>query len=163
MATIEYELSKRELILTGTLRKLGRTRTLIGIGLIFLAGAFLLFFGESYRVLGWFLVAYVIVFPILVARATQQQINANPAFTSRTTLTFTETGITSVVNGIRSDRPWDSLQSWSHSNKYFFLHVDKLGTAITIPKRAFTESQLDLFFDELSHITGDLVPSTNET
>jgi 4-hydroxybenzoate polyprenyltransferase len=67
MATVEYQLTKGELILTGTLRKLGRTRTLIGMALIFMAAVLLLFIGESYRILGWFLLAYVVLFPILVA------------------------------------------------------------------------------------------------
>jgi YcxB-like protein len=163
MPTIDYQLTKRELIFTGTLRKLGRPRTLIGIGGIFLVGVFLVIVGYPARILGWFLIAYVILFPVLLARAGQQFINANPVFTSQTHLTFTDSGIVSEASGLRSERPWASFQSWSHSDKYFFLHTDNLGTAVTVPKRAFTESQMESFFDHLSHIGGNLVSAQGET
>ena len=163
MPTIDYQLSRSELIFTGTLRKLGRLRTLIGIGLIFLAGVFLVVLGDAARILGWFLIAYVVLFPILLARAAQQFLGANPVFTAKTRFTFNEAGIISDANGIRSERSWDSFKSWSHSNKYFFLHTDNLGTAVTVPKRAFTEPELELFFEQLSHIGGNLDSSNDET
>lgn len=134
----------------------------MGIGLICVAAVLLLVLGKTYRILGWFLLAYVILFPFLVALSVLSQLNANPAFTSKTTLSFSESGITTAVNRIRSERAWESFHSWSHSDKYFFLNADALGTAITMPKRAFTDTQLLLFFDQLSHINGKLVSSTDE-
>ncbi len=163
MTTVEYQLTKRELILTGTLRKLGRMRTLVFIGLILIGAILLILLGDSTSILGWFFLAFVILLPLLFMRAIQQQVNANPIFTSTITMEFGDFGIISVAEGYRSEREWRSLFGWSHSDKYFFLHVDTLGTAITIPKRAFTEDQLELFFDQLSHIDGKLASPANET
>jgi hypothetical protein len=101
MATVEYQLAKRELILTGVLRKLGRLRTLVGLSLIFVGGVLLVAIGDSYRVLGWFLLAYAILYPFLLALAVQQHLNANPVFTSKTTLIFSDSGIISVREGVR--------------------------------------------------------------
>jgi len=163
MTTVEYQLTKRELILRGTLRKLGRMRTLVFIGLILIGAILLILLGDSASILGWFFLAFVILLPLLFMRAIQQQVNANPIFTSKITMDFGNFGIISVADGYRSEREWRSLSGWSHSDKYFFLHTDTLGTAITIPKRAFSEPQLELFFDQLSHIGGNLVSSTDET
>src|SRR5262249_55002639 len=145
MKTVKYQLTTRELVLTGTLRKLGRIRVLVGISLILLAGIALLTIGDSLRILGWFLIFYVLLFPVLMLRAVHQQIKSNPVLTSKTTLNFSQSGVVLDANGIKSERSWNSLRSWSHSNNYFFLHTDSLGTAVTIPKRAFSEKQLELF------------------
>ena len=163
MTTVEYQLTGRELILTGTLRKLGRLRTLVFIGLVSLGAIILILLGDSASIVGWLFLSFVLLLPVLFARAFQMYVNANPILTSKITMEFGDVGIISVADGYRSEREWRSLFGWSHSDKYFFLHVDTLGTAITIPKRAFTEPQLELFFDQLSHIGGNLVPSTNET
>ena len=163
MTTVEYQLTKRELILTGTLRKLGRIRTLVFIGLISIGAIILILLGDSASILGWFFLVFVILLPLLFMRAFQLQVNANPIFTSQITMSFGDFGIISVADGYRSEREWRSLFGWSHSEKYFFLHVDRLGTPIIIPKRVFTEPQLELFFEQLTHIGGNLVPSTNET
>ena len=163
MTTVEYQLTKREVILTGTLLKLGRMRTLVFIGLILIGAILLILLGESAAILGWFFLAFVFFFPVLFARAAQMYVNANPILTSKITVEFGDVGIISVADGYRSEREWRSLFGWSHSEHYFFLHADTLGTPIIIPKRAFTEPQLELFFEQLSHIGGNLVHSTNET
>ena len=155
MTTVEYQLTRRELVLTGTLRKLRQTRIIIGMSL-FLAGAIaFLWAGDSYRILGWFILAYVLLFPLLLMRAILQQVNANPALTSRTKLSFGESGIISVGEGIKSERSWESLKSWSQSKEHLFLHTDNLGTAVTIPKRAFTDQQMEMFLQEVKRIQSD--------
>jgi hypothetical protein len=153
MTSVEYQLRVRELVLTGTLRKLTQARVVVGISLFLLVAIILLLFGDSFRILGWFLLFYVVFFPILMMRAVHQQIRANPVFTSKTILCFDESGIVSTANGIKSERSWDSLNSWSHSDKYFFLHTDNLGTAITIPKRSFSKQQIELFLNEVQRIS----------
>lgn len=163
MPTLKYRLTKGELIFTATLRKLGRMRTLVAMGLISIAAVLLILVDNKLGVLGWALLAYVILFPVLVALVVLAQLNANPAFTSKTTLTFSDAGVTTVVNGIRSERPWNSFASWSQSEKYLFLNTDKLGTALTIPKCAFTDAQLEMFFDQLSHVNSSLVFPADET
>jgi len=82
----------------------------------------------------------------------QRVVNANPVLTSPITMTFDDDGIVSAATGQRSEREWKSFASWSDSDKYFFLHIDTLGTAVTIPKRAFTESELELFKNNLTQI-----------
>ena len=163
MATIEYQLTKREVIVIGTLRKLGRMRTLLFIGLVLIGSIILILLGDSASILGWFGLGYVFFLPLLFARVAQMYVNANPVLTSKITMQFSDIGIISVADGYRSEREWRSLFGWSHSDKYFFLDVDKLGTPIIIPKRAFDERQLESFFDQLSHIGGNLVPPTKET
>jgi YcxB-like protein len=163
MATVEYQLTKRELILTGTIRQLGRTRTLVMLGLRLIIAIMLILIGDPYSIIGWVFLASVFLSPLLFARAIQRFVNANPLLTSKFTMDFGDVGIISVSEGYRSEREWRSFFGWSHSDKYFFLRADKLGTAITIPKRAFTEVQLELFFDQLSHIDGKLLSLTNET
>ena len=163
MPTLEYRLTKEELISTATVRKLARTRTLIGLGLMFLAAVLLILVGNKFSILGWALLAYVIVFPGLVALIVLSQLNANPAFTSKTTFVFSDAGVTTTANGIRTHRPWNSFVSWSQSDRYFFLHADKLGTALTVPKRAFSEVQLKMFLDQLSHAGGQSAASDSET
>jgi hypothetical protein len=154
MTTVEYQLTKRELVLTGTLRKLRQVRIIIGMSLLLLCAILLLVAGGSFRILGWFLLTYVLVFPLLLMRTIHQQINANPVFTSKTKLSFGESGLVSVANGMRSERSWQSLKSWSQSKEHFFLHTDNLGTAVTIPKRAFTNQQTELFLNEVKRIQG---------
>ena len=163
MTTVEYQLTRRELVLTGTLRKLGRARTLAFISLILIGAMLLIMLDDSARIVGWFFLAYVLLLPLLFARAVHVFVNANPIFTSKTTLSFGDFGIVSVADGYRSEREWRALAGWSHSDKYFFLHTDTLGTAITIPKRAFSEVQLELFFEQLSQIDGKLASPMNET
>ena len=162
MTTVEYQLTKREVILTGTLRKLGRMRTLVFIGLILIGAILLILLGDSASILGWFFLAFVFLLPLLFARAAQVYVNANPILTSKLTMEFGDFGIISVADGYRSEREWRSLFGWSHSDKYFFLHVDALGTPIIIPKRAFTEPQLEMFFDQLAHINGKVAMSSDE-
>src|SRR5437870_2252763 len=99
MPTLEYQLTKGELIFTATLRKLARVRTLIAMGLLSLAGVILILLGNKFSVLGWALLAYVILFPGLVALVVLSQLNANPAFTSKTAFIFSDSGVTTTVNG----------------------------------------------------------------
>ena|SRR5437868_1237524 len=155
MNTVEYQLTKRELVLTSTLRKLRQVRIIIGMSLFLLGAISFLVAGDPLRILGLFLLAYVLLFPFILMRAIHQQINANPVFTSKTELSFGESGIVSTAHGIKSERSWQSLKSWSQSKEYFFLHTDNLGTAVTIPKRAFTNQQMELFLKEVKNIQGD--------
>jgi hypothetical protein len=152
MTTVEYQLTKRELVFTGTWRKLRQARIIMGMSLFLLGAILLLVAGGSFSILGWFLLAYALLFPLLLMRAIHQQINANPVLTSKTALSFGEFGIVSGANGIRSERSWQSLKSWSQSQEHFFLHTDKLGTVVTIPKRAFTNQQMELFLTEVKNI-----------
>src|SRR5215831_2659545 len=152
MATVEYQLTKRELILTATLRIVLRARTLVAIGYLLFMGLLLIWFGDAYRIIGWVCLALAMLWPLIFLRAIQRIVNANPVLTSKITMHFDEVGIVSVSPGYRSEREWLSFFGWSHSDKYFFLKVDKLGTPITIPKRAFTDAQLKMFFEQLSHI-----------
>jgi len=85
-------------------------------------------------------------------RAIHQQVNADPVFVSATEMSFSESGIVSVADGIKSERPWHTLKSWSQSKNHFFLYTDNLGAAVTIPKRAFTNQQMDLFLNEVKKI-----------
>jgi hypothetical protein len=163
MTTVDYQLTKGELIRTGTLRKLGQLRTLIFIGILFIGAIILILLGGSLQILGWAFLVFAILTPFIFARAFQRYVSANPILTSKITVSFGDVGIISLADGYRSEREWRSLTGWSHSDKYFFLHVDTLGTAITIPKSAFTKEQLEMFFDQLSNIGGNVVPSTNET
>src|ERR1700742_3608018 len=103
MITVEYQLTKRELVFTGTLRKLRQVRIMIGMSLFLLGAILLLMAGDSLQILGWFLLAYVLLFPFIMMRAIHQQINANPVFTSKTKLSFGESGIVSTANGIKSE------------------------------------------------------------
>jgi hypothetical protein len=155
MTTVEYQLTKRELVLTGTLRKLRQVRIIIGMSLFLLGAILLLIAGDSLRILGWVLLAYVLLFPFIMMRAIHHQINANPVFTSKTKLSFGESGIVSTANGIKSERSWQSLRSWSQSKEHFFLHTDKLGAAVTIPKRAFTNQQMEIFLYVVKNIQGN--------
>jgi hypothetical protein len=152
MATIEYQLTKSELVRTGTLRKLRQARIIIGMCLLLLGAILFLMAGDSFRILGWFLLTYVLLSPLILMRAIHQQISANPVFTAKTKLSFGESGIVSIADGIKSERSWQSLKSWSQSKDHFFLHTDNLGTAVTIPKRAFTEQQMELFLIEVKNI-----------
>ena len=154
MPTVEYQLTKRELVFTGTLRKLRQVRIIIGMSLFLLGAILLIMAGDPLRILGWFLLAYVLLFPFILMRAIHQRINANPVFTSKTELRFGESGIVSIANGIKSERSWHSLRAWSESKEHFFLHVDNLGAAITIPKRAFTEQERESFLHEVRRING---------
>ena len=154
METVEYQLTKRELVLTGTLRKLRQVRIITGMSLFLLGAILLLMAGDPLRILGWFLLAYILLFPFILMRAIYQQISANPVFTSETKLSFGESGIVSIANGIKSERSWQSLKSWSQSKEHFFLHTDNLGAAVTIPKRAFTNHQIELFLNEVKNIQG---------
>lgn len=152
MTTVEYQLTKRELVLSGTLRKLRQMRIILGMIWFLLCALLLLMAGNPFRILGWFLLAYVLLIPLIMMRAIHQQISANPVFTSKTELSFGESGILSSADGIKSERSWQSLKSWSQSKDHFFLHTDNLGTAVTIPKRAFTDQQLELFLAEVKKI-----------
>jgi hypothetical protein len=111
----------------------------------------------SFRILAWFILAYLLLFPFILMGAMYKQVSANPVFTSRIKLSFGESGIISEGNGIKSERSWESLNSWSQSKEYFFLHIDKLGTALTIPRRAFTDQQMELFLNELKRNISDRV------
>jgi hypothetical protein len=156
MTTVEYQLTKRELVLTGTLRKLRQARIIIGVSLFLLGAILLLWAGGSFRILGWFILAYVLLFPFILMRAIHQQVSANPVFTSRTKLSFGDSGIISVGDGVKSERSWESLKSWSQSKEHFFLHTDNLGAAVTIPKRAFANQQMELFLNEVKRIQSDV-------
>jgi hypothetical protein len=163
MAAVQYQLTKRELVFTGTVRLLARTRLLVALGLLFIAAIASILIGDSYTMLGWVFLVLALLFPLILARAVQRIVSANPVLTSKITMNFDDRGIVSVSEGYRSERAWSSFFGWSHSEKYFFLRVDKLGTPITIPKRAFTETQLEMFFDHLAQIGGNRASSTNET
>jgi len=163
MPTVEYQLTRRELIYTGTVRLLGRTRTLVALGCLAIAAILLMLIGDSFKVAGWVFLAWVFLFPLVIVRLLHRFVNANPVLTSKFTLDFDESGIVSTSEGYRAERAWSSFFGWSQSDKYFFLQVDKLGTPITIPKRAFTEAQLETFFDHLSRVGGKFVSSTSET
>jgi hypothetical protein len=122
------------------------------MGLLLVSAISFLMAGDPLRIFGWFLLAYVLLFPLILMRAIQQQINANPVFVSETELSFGESGIVSIADGIKSERSWQSLKSWSQSKDHFFLHTDNLGAAVTIPKRAFTNQQMELFLNEVKKI-----------
>jgi hypothetical protein len=77
-------------------------------------------------------------------------------FTAKTELSFGESGIVSIADGIMSERAWQSLKSWSQSKDYFFLHTDNPGTAVTIPKRAFTKQQMELLLAEVKNINSSI-------
>ena len=152
MTKVEFQLSKRELVLTGTLRKLRQVRIIVGMSLLLVGAILLLIAGGSFRIPGWFLLGYVLLFPFILMRAIHQQVNADPVFVSATEMSFSESGIVSVADGIKSERPWHTLKSWSQSKNHFFLYTDNLGAAVTIPKRAFTNQQMDLFLNEVKKI-----------
>jgi len=100
----EYQLTKRELIYTGTVRLLGRARTLVALGLLFIAGIVLILIGDSYTIIGWVFLACALLFPLLLVRAVQRFVNANPVLTSKFTMDFGDLGIVSISEGYRSER-----------------------------------------------------------
>jgi hypothetical protein len=163
MTTVEYQLTKGEFVLTETLRKLRRLRTLLCIGILFIGGIIFILQGGSLQVLGWAFLIFAFLTPLMFGRAFQKVASANPILTSKITMSFGDAGIILLADGFRSEREWRRLTGWSQSDKYFFLHVDSLGTAITIPKSAFTKEQLEVFCDQLSNIGGKVVRSTSET
>ena len=160
MTTIQYQLTKSELITTGTLRRLIRPRTMTSIGLMFIGSIVLIIgFEGLFRILGWFFLFFAILAPIGFMGAVYSVVNANPIETSKITMSFGDDGVTFEANGVRSERSWNSFWSWSHSGKYFFLQMDKIGSEITIPKRAFTQGQLESFIEKLSHVNRGLASS----
>lgn len=161
MSTIEYQMTKRELIYAGIARTLKRRRIIIMLSL-FLSGAiFLINIGGSFRGPGYFFLAYVLFYPLLLWRVFHRQIKANPAFISIIRFGFDEACFVSIAGGIKTERLWHSLKFWSQSKEHFFLEIDSLGTALTIPKRAFTNQQMNIFLDKLKNIPDINQPSKN--
>ena len=164
MTTIEYQLTKSELITTGTLRRLTRPRIMASVVLMFLGAIVLIVgFGGLLHILGWFFLLFAILVPVGFMGAVYSVVNANPVETSKITMSFGDSGIIYEAKSVRAERSWDFFRSWSQSEKYFFLQTDNIGSEITIPKRAFTQEQLQSFFEKLAHISRNHATTRSET
>src|SRR5882724_8817118 len=144
MPTASYQLSRSEVLATAFWRRI-RRREFIVYELGVLVAALLLWYaGGQYQFLAFVFAGIFVVMPIFTLIALRRSIVGIPLFTAETTLSFDSTGIQLSAPGFKSEVAWTSYCHFSESAKYFFLHLGETA-ATTIPKRAFTPGNADLF------------------
>jgi hypothetical protein len=151
MTIIEYQLTEREFFYAHAWRITKRPRFII-LSLILLVVGIAYIFIFNNRGFG---TAYVIMILTLITipiNELHRQVKSDPMVTSRIRLAFGDMGIITTIGGVRSERTWQSLTSWSQSKNHIFLHLNTLGAATAIPKRAFTSEQLVEFLELLKKI-----------
>ena len=144
MPTVRYQLTKSEAVLTALRRRMLRRPFIVVEAGLLVTTLLVWFWGAEYRYLGiWFgaLFVFLPVFTLIVLLKTVQNI---PILTSETTLSFDASGITLSTAGLTSQLAWSTYRRWSESSEHFFLYLGE-SVATTIPKRAFTPEDADLF------------------
>ena len=63
MSTVEYQLTRRELIYTRTLQLLCRVRMLVALGLVYIGAVVMNLIGDSYTMIGWICFASLCWYP----------------------------------------------------------------------------------------------------
>jgi len=60
-------------------------------------------------------------------------------------MTFSQEGVVFASASTHSERPWNLIQRFTENKDFYSLHLDTLGTAVTIPKSAFNPEQRENF------------------
>jgi NAD/NADP transhydrogenase beta subunit len=147
-----YQLTIDELVRTGFRRKVLRTPFVASISGLVLTGVVLLLLGGANTTAGALCVALAVAGPIGVYAAVRRTVSQIPWLTSTTHLTAGESGLTLSAAALRSQLTWPLIKSWSQGADHLFLYIDQGNTAITIPKRAFSATQLTEFLGYVDRV-----------
>jgi hypothetical protein len=150
MNTVNYQMSFDELLRTCVRRKILRPRFLARLGIMLCCGIVLAICGGAWSYVGAIFIAFAILLPVFLYRAIRRLLTKYSWFTDPITLTFGDAGISVTATDFRSDLGWSRFRTWSQTDSYFFLFLDRGNVAVTIPKRAFSVEQLQSF---LSYVT----------
>lgn len=157
MNSVDYQMSRGELLRSGFRRKVLRPRFLFTVAILLACGIFLLVAsggsGPFFYAAIFFLI-YALLLPVNLYFVIHRFLTKFSWFTAPTTLTYGESGIAVAAPEYRSELGWSQFRSWSQSDDYLFLFLDGGNTALTIPKRAFNPEQFQTFLTYVARVKG---------
>ena len=150
---VNYQLSKKEIVTQAFLRRMLRLKKVLLYGIIILLGIALLFTGDRWWFIGW----YFIVLPFLIAfffyRSLGRLVNQHSELTEPHSIAFDENGVTVSSAHTQNQFSWKRIQRLTQNRDYYHLHLNDMGGAVTLPKRAFTPEQTERFVSLAKLIT----------
>ena len=159
MEPVKYQLSKREYVITTALKFWCRKRILLINSVLLIMFFVCLIPDPPLYSTAIFVIACIILFPIIHLSLLIKITKANPNFvTSEKTLIIDKDGIKVSTATTSSSMNWSVFKKWSEDNKYIFLYYNNLQSSF-IPKRTFTNEQLA----EIKTLLADKIqPSSKE-
>jgi len=143
MTTVEFQLTKSELVFSATWQSSKRPSSII-FTVIYLMLAIICFIVGA-QLYMWTMLACILLFHLVTLVQMYSRVTSNPSLMARTRISFGESGIIRNGGGVRTESTWESFYSWSQSKNYFYLNFDKLGNAYFLPQKAFTSEQREEF------------------
>lgn len=144
MTTVRYQMTKSELLAAAMRRRMfQREFIVLEVGLLACALITWLW-AEDHRYLVFYFAGSFLCLPLLTLIVLWRTIRAIPMLTAETMLSFDTDGIVVSTAGLKSEVAWSSYVKLTESADHFFLYLSQ-GAGTTIPKRAFTPEEADLF------------------
>jgi hypothetical protein len=151
MTDIVYTFSRKELLLGGLRLTMRRRETIMVMVMLLVLAVVLWIRADGFNYYSLAAVAPIPLLPLIHLYWINRIMRSNPLFGSETMLTFDENGLTLTSKLGKSQTPWASIVKYSEASQYFHLYLSEVH-AITIPKRAFPEDQLEAFHGFVSKL-----------
>jgi hypothetical protein len=140
---IEFQLSKDEIVRRMWRRLMLRPRIYLSLLFLFALGITVIVVAGSNW--GWLPLGLSLMGPFNVWSLFNRSIEADPAWTDRVTLEFSEAGLSVSRATGKAEHNWNRFKYFSEDKDFFFLDTSKDYIGMLAPKRAFSLGEAERF------------------